>query len=147
MRTAIVLLAVLLSPTLAGEPIFPSSHYKSLSVEKAAGGEGRVVPSATTQPIRPAAVHQETRQGHSHRCPHDGTVWNHSDDNEGNVAAHRCPECGRIQWDKYQPVTTVTKQVQTIMTTVKQKPIVTVYQNCPNGVCPVQQPILFWRRR
>lgn len=43
---------------------------------------------------------------HAHRCEACAangkqTVWIHSDDCLGVLAAHKCPECGTVQWRKW----------------------------------------------
>jgi len=43
---------------------------------------------------------------HAHRCmacSKNGidTVWIHGDNRAGDVAAHKCPKCGEIQWKKW----------------------------------------------
>lgn len=38
---------------------------------------------------------------HSHRCGKCGMVWSHGDESRGNVAAHTCPMCGRVEWLKW----------------------------------------------
>jgi predicted RNA-binding Zn-ribbon protein involved in translation (DUF1610 family) len=37
---------------------------------------------------------------HEHECDACHTVWSHSNDCKGNVAAHTCPKCGRMQWTR-----------------------------------------------
>lgn len=48
---------------------------------------------------RPAPV-APIRGLHSHRCAACGAVWSHGSDSHGNRAAHTCPRCGRIQWQR-----------------------------------------------
>lgn len=43
---------------------------------------------------------------HAHRCMEciktgKNTVWIHDDTCAGNIAAHKCPECGEVQWKKW----------------------------------------------
>lgn len=38
---------------------------------------------------------------HSHRCQFDGHVWTHANSNAGNAWAHKCPQCGREEWERY----------------------------------------------
>lgn len=43
---------------------------------------------------------------HAHRCEKclesgKQTFWIHGDDKAGAVEAHKCPECGEIQWKKW----------------------------------------------
>lgn len=42
---------------------------------------------------------------HAHICQNclkngKNTIWVHSDDNAGDIAAHKCPECGVTEWKK-----------------------------------------------
>ena len=37
---------------------------------------------------------------HEHECDKCFTIWSHGDDMAGNEAAHRCPNCGHLQWWK-----------------------------------------------
>lgn len=61
---------------------------------------------------------------HSHRCPIDGKIWTHSDDQLGNEQAHRCPKCGRLEWNVYDPKAAAL-------------PVFTpAAGNCPGGICP-----------
>lgn len=44
---------------------------------------------------------------HAHRCENchkNGvqTIWVHSDACKGNVQAHTCPKCGKVEWRQYQ---------------------------------------------
>lgn len=39
---------------------------------------------------------------HSHRCQFDGHVWTHANSNAGNAWAHKCPQCGREQWERHR---------------------------------------------
>lgn len=41
---------------------------------------------------------------HEHRCRECGVKWAHGDDMVGDEAAHRCPVCGYLQWDRYRPL-------------------------------------------
>ena len=92
-----------------------------------------------TAPTQPSGSHSEapvarnTVDGHSHRCPYDGTVWSHTAASHGDARAHTCPTCGRVQWDVYQ---------QTRVSVLPAKPTVAYMlvqtSNCPGGVCPVQ---------
>ncbi len=43
---------------------------------------------------------------HAHRCEICATngkqvVWVHPDTGAGDIAAHRCPQCGNIEWKKF----------------------------------------------
>ncbi len=76
-------------------------------------------------PVKPKGVAASGL--HSHRCPYDGTVFSHGDDQFGKAASHACPACGRLVWEVYQPP-------------AKQMPM-PVFQSgggsCPNGHCPL----------
>jgi predicted nucleic acid-binding Zn-ribbon protein len=37
---------------------------------------------------------------HEHECDRCHTVWAHGDESFNNEAAHRCPNCGTVQWNK-----------------------------------------------
>lgn len=38
---------------------------------------------------------------HSHRCKNCGVIWHHSDEMRGNVVAHKCPACGKMEWEQF----------------------------------------------
>jgi hypothetical protein len=43
---------------------------------------------------------------HAHRCEKCNssgiqTIWIHGDECAGQIAAHKCPKCGEIQWKKW----------------------------------------------
>lgn len=40
---------------------------------------------------------------HAHKCEKCGTIFYHSNEMRGSVAAHRCPACGESQWAQYTP--------------------------------------------
>lgn len=39
---------------------------------------------------------------HKHKCWHCDEIWEHADSCHGDDNAHRCPNCGRYQWNKYE---------------------------------------------
>lgn len=39
---------------------------------------------------------------HLHRCQGCGSIWGHGNMMEGDVAAHKCPKCGKQEWRVYQ---------------------------------------------
>lgn len=59
--------------------------------------------SASRPEPQKAAV--ATVKGHSHRCPVDGTVWSHRDNDP--TASHNCPTCGRQVLDKHNPAVAI----------------------------------------
>ena len=40
---------------------------------------------------------------HQHKCPHCEVIWEHGANCAGAKKAHRCPECGTLEWQKYYP--------------------------------------------
>jgi hypothetical protein len=43
---------------------------------------------------------------HAHRCKNCAaqgisTVWIHGEEFKGNTAAHKCPKCGQLEWEKW----------------------------------------------
>jgi hypothetical protein len=43
---------------------------------------------------------------HAHRCmacadKGKNVIWIHADTDAGNVALHKCPQCGEVQWKKF----------------------------------------------
>lgn len=70
---------------------------------------------------KPAAAKTAAGQ-HSHRCPVDGTIWTHGEDQFGKDVSHRCPKCGRLEWDVYQ--------------TQAKPPAFISAGGCPGGICP-----------
>lgn len=96
----------------------------------AALAEEFTVKSAKTQFVvksgKPSkAVHAPIPGQHSHRCPIDGTIWKHGDDQQGAEVSHRCPKCGRLEWKVYDPATAATLPV-----------FQPAAGNCPGGICP-----------
>ncbi len=43
------------------------------------------------------------RTYHYHKCPKKscGHIWRHTAIRMDDRNAHKCPKCGRVQWDKY----------------------------------------------
>lgn len=38
---------------------------------------------------------------HKHKCPSCAHVWKHGSECLGDKAAHTCPRCGALQWEKH----------------------------------------------
>jgi hypothetical protein len=64
---------------------------------------GKVMLAAKEPKPKPVAV--ATVKGHSHRCPVDGTVWSHRDNDP--TASHNCPTCGRQVLEKHEPAVAI----------------------------------------
>jgi hypothetical protein len=41
---------------------------------------------------------------HSHKCPNPecGCIWSHTSKAHGRTEYHKCPECGKEQWELYE---------------------------------------------
>lgn len=59
----------------------------------------RPAPPPRTRPAPVQVAPVRTPGWHTHRCV-CGNVWSHGSDQNGNVAAHTCGRCGRVQWHK-----------------------------------------------
>jgi hypothetical protein len=49
---------------------------------------------------------ENVKQIHAHRCENcvkngEETIWMHGDEKGGDVAAHKCPRCGTVEWKKF----------------------------------------------
>lgn len=101
--------------------------------------------SVTTERVTTTTV-----KGHSHRCPYDGTVWSHRDNDP--TASHSCPKCGRVQLYQHDSnVAIPTQRVERVETKpeTRTEPPTVVYplqsvfpqrSNCPDGNCPTATP-------
>ena len=70
------------------------------------------LPQVMTRELPQVAVHVQPQQKyitrrvarpagyHEHECAWCKIRWGHGKDSFGNVEEHRCPQCGRVEWDK-----------------------------------------------
>lgn len=56
----------------------------------------------TTRAARPRMAVSIPPGWHEHRCQACGAMWQHGIEQRGNVESHRCPVCGRVQWQVYR---------------------------------------------
>jgi hypothetical protein len=67
---------------------------------------GEVLPARPVLSIKPVATKPTHTNDlppgvHAHRCSFDGTIWTHTEASYGKAQDHACPNCGRLQWNKY----------------------------------------------
>lgn len=71
---------------------------------------------------------------HSHLCRSCGTEWWHGGEKFGSTSAHKCPNCGKLEWTVHRqgsPVPTGTHQRLQFAPIFKSR-------NCPTGNCPLR---------
>ena len=72
---------------------------------------------------------------HSHLCRSCGTEWWHGAENFGSTSAHKCPNCGRVEWtvNRQGTLGPVGPKVS-----LPSLPVFRTRGNCPTGNCPLR---------